>query len=217
MTGSEATILTNRATTGRPGTHHASVMDAASDSASDADRLSGDGATERIVLLGMMGAGKSTIGRLVAAQLRWNYLDNDEEVRAVTAREPGEIAANAGEATLHDAEAGAFLAALDRPRPSVIAAAAWVILDPACAEALRRQRCVIYLRAQPETLRRRVGTGAGRRRDATDITWLEARFRERDATYRALSTLTVDIDDLTPQQVADQVVAHAGIRGTGPR
>ena len=50
-----------------------------------------DGSDDRIVLLGMMGAGKTTIGALLSERLGWPYLDNDEAVRAMTGREPAEI------------------------------------------------------------------------------------------------------------------------------
>jgi shikimate kinase len=151
------------------------------------------------------------VGALLAERCGWRYVDNDEDVRTLTAQEPTEVISAGGEAELHAAEAAAFLRALEDPRPVVIAAAAAVVLDVTCAEAIDRQAFVVYLRARPETLRRRIGTGAGRRRDATDLAWLEARDRERDAVYRSLATLTLDVDDLSAEQVVDRVVEHAGL------
>jgi shikimate kinase len=168
--------------------------------------------TERIVLIGMMGSGKSTVGRMLAARCGWRYIDNDEDVRRLTDREPTQVISCGGEEELHAAEASAFLRALDGPAPVVIAAAAAVVLDIACAEALRRQGLVVYLRARPETLRRRIGSGAGRRRDATDVGWLEARDRERDEVYRTLATTTVDVDAIAPAQVVERIVERSGIR-----
>jgi shikimate kinase len=161
---------------------------------------------DRIVLIGMMGSGKSTTGRLLASRLGWRYLDNDEDVRTLTDQEPSDVIRLRGEHELHAAEASAFLRALTSPPPVVIAAAAGVVLDETCEEALRRQASVVYLRARPETLRRRIGTGLGRRSDATDLQWLEARSRERDERYRSLATAVVDVDERTPEEVAERIL-----------
>ena len=67
---------------------------------------------ERIVLIGMMGSGKSTVGRLVAERIGWRYVDNDDVVRALSGREPAEIATDDGEDALHAFEAEALLVTL---------------------------------------------------------------------------------------------------------
>jgi shikimate kinase len=74
---------------------------------------------------------------------------------------------------------------------------------------------VVYLRARPETLRVRIGVGAGRREDATDLAWLRDRHAERDALYRELATLTIDTDELDARTIAEHIldaleVARAG-------
>jgi shikimate kinase len=169
------------------------------------------GAVDRIVLIGMMGSGKSTVGTLLAKRCGWRYVDNDDDVRMLTEQEPTDVISVGGEEGLHAAEASAFLRALNGPGPVVIAAAAAVVLDLTCADALRRQTLVVYLRARPETLRRRIGSGAGRRQDATDLAWLAARDRERDDVYQALATLSVDVDERSPDQVVDLIIERTGI------
>jgi shikimate kinase len=168
--------------------------------------------SERIVLIGMMGSGKSTVGALLAARCAWRYVDNDDDVRRLTDQEPTEVISTGGEAELHAAEAAAFMRAIGEPGPVVIAAAAAVVMDATCAAALRSQASVVYLRARPDTLRQRIGSGAGRRQDATDLDWLNARDRERDDVYRALATLTVDVDALSPEDVVEQIVVSLGMR-----
>jgi shikimate kinase len=165
----------------------------------------------RIVLIGMMGSGKSTVGALLAARCGWRYVDNDEDVRALTALDPPDVMTVGGEAELHAAEAAAFLRALTIEAPVVIAAAAAVIADDACAQALRRQPTVFYLRARLDTLRHRIGGGEGRRSDATDVGWLEARLAERDALYRSLATWSIDVDEHEPARVADIIIERVGL------
>ena len=159
-----------------------------------------------IVLLGMMGSGKTTVGHALSRRTGWRYMDNDELVRAVTGRGPEDIDATDGEDALHAAEAEALRHALSVPPPLIAGAAAWVVADPASVALLRTTPTVVYLRAQPETLRARIGTGHGRRDDATDVAWLQARHVERDATYRALATVTIDTDELDPAEVAARVL-----------
>ncbi len=121
-----------------------------------------------------------------------------------------EIDAVDGTAALHAAEARALRYALSLPAPLIAAAAAWVVMDPGSADLLRRTPAVVYLRAQPETLRARIGAGAGRREDATDLDWLGARFGERDAIYLDLATVTVETDERTPKAAAREVLAALG-------
>ena len=63
-----------------------------------------------------------------------------------------------------------------------------------------------------ETLRQHIGSGAGRRADATDLQWLQARFAERDRIYQGLATTVVDVDDRTPAEVVDLILAAVETR-----
>jgi shikimate kinase/3-dehydroquinate synthase len=162
-----------------------------------------------IVLLGMMGSGKTTVGRALAARSGWRYVDNDELVRVVSGRAPEEIDAAEGEDALHRAEAQALRHALEAPPPLIAGAAAWVATDPGSVALLRSAPTVVYLRARPETLRARIGQGDGRRDDATDLAWLRARHAERDAVYRELATLTIDTDGLEPATIAGLIMEAA--------
>lgn len=165
-----------------------------------------DSRAPTVVLLGMMGSGKTSVGRALATRIGWRYMDNDESVRAVTGRAPEEIDASDGEGALHAAEAEALRHALTTPPPLVAGAAAWVATDPGSVALLRHAPAVVYLRARPETLRTRIGVGAGRREDATDLAWLQARHAERDALYRELATLTIDTDALDTETIAERIL-----------
>lgn len=159
-----------------------------------------------VVLVGMMGSGKTAVGRALAQRTGWPYLDNDESVRAVTGREPEEIDATDGDGTLHEAESAALRRALAMPAPLIVGAAAGVVGDPAALSMLQRQPAVVYLRARPETLMARIGTGQGRRADAADAVWLRARAAERDATYLALASQTIDTDARDVDDIVHRIV-----------
>lgn len=163
--------------------------------------------SDRIFLLGMMGAGKSTVGRALAAQLGRPFLDNDALVRAATGREPAEIDATDGEEALHGAETAAFRTAAERPDPIVAGVAGAVVEDPAERRRLAESGFVVWLRARPETLLRRIGSGAGRRREATDLAWLASRAAAREPVYATVADLVVDVDDRTVEEVVERIVA----------
>ena len=111
---------------------------------------------EHLVLVGMMGSGKTTVGRRVAARLGRRLRDSDAEVEARTGRTVREIFETDGEAAFRAEEARALTAALDDPEPAVVAAAGGVVLDPANRARLRAAGMVVWLDAAPEELARRV-------------------------------------------------------------
>ena len=83
----------------------------------------------RVLLIGMMGAGKTTVGNALAALTGWPYLDNDELVRRATGRPTPEVLATTDEPTLRRVEATAFDEAMNTPRPVVAGVAAGVVMD----------------------------------------------------------------------------------------
>lgn len=168
-----------------------------------------------LVLVGMMGSGKTTVGRALAVRTGWPYLDNDELVRAVTGREPEAIDATDGDDALHQAESAALRHALSIPAPLIIGAAAGAVVDQPSVFLLQQQSDVVYLRARAETLVARIGAGDGRRADATDLAWLRARATERDATYLALATLTIDTDARSVDETVEHIVEALGQQALG--
>jgi shikimate kinase len=175
----------------------------------------GKGASYRqpvVLLVGMMGAGKSTVGRAISERTGWPYIDNDELVRSLSGRDATEIRATDGEDVLHAIEDEAFEASLALDPPVVVGAAAAVVLDTIARARLRSGPYVVWLRARPETLKQRVGSGAGRRVEATDPGWLAARAAERAPLYAEVASLTVDVDDLSPDEVTDLILAGLSAR-----
>jgi shikimate kinase len=90
-----------------------------------------------LVLVGMMGVGKSTVGRMVAAELDRPLFDSDEMIEERTGRTVREIWATDGEPAFRTLETDTLLEALAEPEPSVIAAAGGVVLSERNREALQ--------------------------------------------------------------------------------
>jgi len=158
----------------------------------------------------MMGSGKTTVGRLLADRTGWPYADNDELVRRTSGREPADIRARDGEDALHDLESRALVEALRMPPPALIGAAAGVVLNDDAVRAVREAASVVWLRARPETLRARIGSGAGRREEATDTAWLARQSEAREGLYSSIADLVIDVDVKEPTDVVDDIVGWLG-------
>jgi shikimate kinase len=168
----------------------------------------------RIFLIGMMGAGKSTVGHELARRTGWQFLDNDALVRELTGREPAVIDAEDGENALHDAEIAAFRAAIGRAGPAIVAVAGTIVDRTEEHDRLAAAGHVVWLRGRPETLRARIGSGRGRRADALDIDWIRDRVREREPAYRSVADQVIDIEDQKPPAIAIAIL-DAVERGSG--
>ena len=117
--------------------------------------------TPRILLVGMMGAGKTTTGQLLADALGWRYRDSDADVEADTGLTVPELFARDGEAAFRRAEATVLARACADPLPSVVSVAGGAVLSAENRRLIAASGIVVWLRARPETLAARVGDGVG--------------------------------------------------------
>ncbi|MGC8462196.1 MAG: shikimate kinase [Acidimicrobiales bacterium] len=181
----------------------------------------------RLFLVGMMGSGKTTVGRLVATALGWRHCDSDAMVEARTGHTVAELASAVGEAAMHAEEAAALweAAVLDGV---VVSVAGGAVLDPANQTLLGAAGPVVWLRARPDTLAARVARGGERplvvsdavgrpSSDSDAIGRLRALDAERRPFYVAVSQAAVDVDGQEPEVVAhDVMLAFERLRAAGP-
>lgn len=166
-----------------------------------------------VVLIGMMGAGKTTVGRLVAERLGRPFRDSDQAIETRTGKTVAEIFAAEGEPAFRAVESEVLREMLASSEPAVIAAAGGAVIDPANRAALREAGTVIWLRAAPAVLAGRVRPGGHRPLLADDPAGALARLSaEREELYRETAHVVVDVDELEADDVADQVVATLGER-----
>jgi shikimate kinase len=166
----------------------------------------------RVLLVGMMGAGKSTCGCMLSERLGWAYFDSDLQVEAMTGHSVPELFATDGEAAFRAAETKALRDALARDEPMVVSVAGGAVLDPANRALLQDSGWVVWLRARPDTLARRVGDGAGRPLLGDDPAAVLRRLDEqRRPLYAEVADQVIDVDRLRPSEVVDQVLAGLGV------
>src|ERR1700735_250662 len=117
--------------------------------------------TRSVVLVGMMGAGKSTIGRRLAARLRLPFLDADTEIETAAGMWIPDIFETHGEPHFRDGEARVIARLLDGG-PNVLATGGGAFLREETRNRIRRQAISIWLKADVDTIMRRVRRRADR-------------------------------------------------------
>jgi shikimate kinase len=167
--------------------------------------------SSHLVLVGMMGSGKTTVGRRVAARLGRRLRDSDAEVEARTGRTVREIFESDGEAAFRAEEARALADALGDPEPAVVAAAGGVVLDPRNRTRLKEGGTVVWLDARPEALARRVSAGGHRPLLGDDpLAALRRLDAERRPLYAEVADHVVSVEDRRPDDVVADVLAIVG-------
>jgi shikimate kinase len=166
----------------------------------------------RVLLLGMMGAGKTSVGREIARRTGWPYRDNDSMVAEIAGVDTAALLERDGVGALRAAESAALRRAVEGPAP-LVAGVAGGVVERADDLALLHDTdaFVVYLHAPLEVLVARVGSGAGRPWLQPDPeTALRALFEGREQLYRQVADLVVDTDSGAAADHAAQVVAALG-------
>lgn len=157
-------------------------------------------AVPAVVLVGPMGVGKSTVGRLLAERLGVGYRDTDDDIVAAADRSIADIFVEDGEAAFRDIEKRAVRTAL-AAHPGVLALGGGAILD-ADTRALLTGHRVIYLSMDVDEAVRRTGLGVARPLLAVNPRkqWREL-MEARRHLYEEVATAVVATDGRTPEEV----------------
>ncbi|HEY4397680.1 MAG TPA: shikimate kinase [Acidimicrobiia bacterium] len=169
--------------------------------------MNDDGARRHLVLVGLMGAGKSTAGAACATRLARPFVDTDDVIEANTGMSVAELFEHDGEARFRELERQAVVDACATPAPAVIACGGGAVVDADNRRRLHRSGFVVWLQAAPATLMARVKTSSGRPLlDGRGTATLERLAVVRAAAYEATADALVDTDGLTVHEVVDAVL-----------
>ena len=160
-----------------------------------------------VVLVGLMGAGKSSVGSVVAARMGVTFVDVDVAIVGGTGKTVRELWEQGGEPAYRYLESKVVLDTLAEERDVVLAAPGGVVLDPAVRAALA-DAFVVWLRTDPATLASRVRLDDHRPLlgdHAQDV--LTTMEHERSGIYEGLADLVIDTDHEDVETIAGRIVS----------
>jgi len=161
---------------------------------------------DNIYFVGMMGAGKTTIGRHLARRLKKRFVDCDHEIEARTGVRIPLIFEIEGEEGFRRRESQ-VLHALSEEHELVLATGGGAVLDPNNRQRLAATGLVIYLRVQPEELHARTRHDRNRPllQVADPLSKLRELYSQRDPLYREIADIVLEGSGRTPIAVARQI------------
>jgi shikimate kinase len=166
---------------------------------------------DHIALLGLMGVGKTTIGRALSARLGWPMSDSDQEIMERCGATVRQLSQRLGVEQMHRLESEHLLEALAAPGPLIVGAAASVVEDERCREALESPAVFcVWLRGSARILVERFAAGPHRPVFDADT---EAVFRrqiaERSRRFEAVAELVVDVEGQPADRIAADIATRA--------
>ncbi|MEA2587198.1 MAG: shikimate kinase [Actinomycetota bacterium] len=163
-----------------------------------------------IVLIGMMGSGKSAVGLALASRLGRNFVDVDACIEAGAGRQVATIFREEGEAGFREREREA-IAEATKTENAVIACGGGAVLDPANVAHLKTHGTIVWLRVTPEVAAERLGTDQGRpvlqRMEGDLAERLDKLIAARAPAYESAADLTVQADGPV-DQVAEAILRN---------
>ncbi len=174
-------------------------------------------AVRRVVLVGFMCSGKSTVGPALAARLGWEHLDLDREIERAEGRSVARIFAEDGEPRFREMEARATEALAGRDRIVLSPGGGWV-LNPALLERLGPGTLSVWLQVAPETVVARSAAAPGERpllRGPDPLAAVRRLLAEREPLYRR-AVLAVPTDGRDPADVVSHILGEIRARGAAP-
>lgn len=162
---------------------------------------------DTIILVGFMGTGKSTVGRILADKLKWTFTDSDRFIEQEQGMPIPDIFRERGEAVFRALETEALKRLVGRRR-RVIATGGGAVLAAENRNTMLAGGLVVALKARPETIIRRVGGGVERPLLAGNVRDNVMRlYNERKAAYD-FADLIVQTDDLSTADVAEHIIHY---------
>lgn len=166
------------------------------------------GSVDHLVLVGMTGAGKSSVGRVLADRLGRTWVDTDQEIEKVTQKSIREIFLEVGETGFRNIESDVLESVLSAVTPIVISTGGGIILAERNRLLLRdRARRVVWLMADPSILLDRLQLGMHRPLlDEDPEGTLSRMWADRESLYREVADVIVSVDGRSVADVVDAIL-----------
>ena len=184
---------------------------AASIAASETTDLRAILGARAIVLVGMMGSGKSSVGRRLAARLGLPFVDADTEIETAAGMTIPEIFAQRGESEFRDGERRVISRILTTRSPLVLATGGGAFMNAETRERVKELGISVWLKAEPDVLMRRVRKRSNRPllQTADPDATMRRMLAEREPVY-ALADITILSSDEPHEVVVGETIAALG-------
>ena len=166
-----------------------------------------------LILIGYRGTGKTSVGRLLAQQLGWNFVDADDEVEHSADKSIAQIFSDDGEEVFRDLEQR-IVAELCQRKQHVVSLGGGAVLRDTNRAAIQSGGTVVWLTASPATIQQRLELDPATRARRPNLTQqggldeIETVLKQREKFYRACADLEVDTETHSLEEVAAKIQAH---------
>jgi shikimate kinase len=168
-----------------------------------------------IVLIGLRGSGKTTVGKILAQRLGQELVETDELVARKAGLSIAEIVTKHGWGRFRELE-GEVTSRVARLDNVINASGGGVVTSEKNIARLKKKGVLVWLKASVDTLVKRTGEDKGRPPLAGDRTAredMDITYKERKALYRQAADLEVNTEDKTPEEVAEAIINLLETRG----
>ena len=172
---------------------------------------------QMIVLIGLMGSGKTTVGRALAKRLKLVFSDSDDAVEKIAKRSVREIFENQGEDIFRKLESQALGELCDAKSPTVLAVAGGAIISQSNRDLLQKNaKCIVWLDAPTPTLISRTGRGKHRPLlDGDPVGSLNKMRLDREPLYQSLATHHLVTQSQTIDEVVERIISLCSLQTNG--
>ena len=173
--------------------------------------------TLRLILVGLPGSGKSTVGRLLARRLGFAFNDSDHVIEQRLGCSIRDFFEREGEAAFRDIEES-VLQELTQAGDGVLATGGGIVLRPINRQRLRQSGHVIYLRSSPEEVFRRLRHDRNRPLLQVEdpLTRLRSLYAERDPLYRETAQFVIDTGRPSVSRLLNIILMQLELAGMVP-
>lgn len=175
-----------------------------------------------VSLIGMPGGGKTTVGRVLARQLGWRFVDSDAEIEQRLGCSIRDFFASNGEAAFREVEAGTLADSLHSAQSvagTVLSTGGGIVLRPSNRDLLRRKSTAIYLHSTPDELYRRLRHDTQRPllQVADPLARLRELYAQRDPLYREVAHYVIETGRPSVNTLVNMVLMQLELAGVARR
>ena len=166
----------------------------------------------RIVLVGFMGAGKSTVGRILARALEWDFVDLDDEIARREGSRPAEIIGSRGIERFRELESVAARELLRREKVVIAMGGGWAA-QPGHMASLKPGSPSVWLRVDPATALERIRKSGIPRPllEGPDPRAAAVALLQHRVTHYGRSSITIETEGRSPEEVAGEILRHPSV------